>query len=168
MALVAISATFIGFLVVDPFGMRSAPTTTIPAVFAPTGVEADNPIVGAWTFDQDASSPGRDFTYIIFTSDGTVIDAEPTLDTYLGVWTATGPNTIEIVTFNQNITERDGLPQSRGRLTATFELDASGTSFTGSYEYKIVRPDGTPVVTLHGSSTGQKITMDWADATPTP
>jgi hypothetical protein len=117
---------------------------------------AGHPLVGTWLFS-DPSQPENVF-FIAFTSDGTLIQVEPSAGTGLGVWEATGPTTANL--YMQGVSTEEWF-EGTTTIRASIEVSADGTSLTAEYTVQFISSDGEDTGELGpGSITGTRVVVE--------
>jgi hypothetical protein len=104
---------------------------------APSG--AVHPLVGTWllTFPDE---PGAGPSLNSYTADGIAFQTDPLRGDAQGAWEATGERT---AVMNLLWVFYDGdVFQGTGRVRATFEVDATGDAFVGTFTDEFVAADG--------------------------
>jgi hypothetical protein len=121
---------------------------------------AGHPIVGAWLLDVDVNDPANPPALAIFHDDGTYLQAEPDGGNGVGVWEATGANSVALT---QLLHDQDETSNFAGTLMvrATIDIDESGDAWTAEYTLEFIGPDGTSSgETGPGTATAERIAVE--------
>lgn len=100
-----------------------------------------HPFVGTWILDTNADDPADAPEMSVVSADGGYISVDDEGATTLGVWEATGDQTANLTVSTPQLVE-DGTFGGTIILRAMIEVDPSGNSFTATYTFELVWPDG--------------------------
>jgi hypothetical protein len=123
-------------------GQLAAQDAATPEPMAQGAATEDHPLVGTWLADTDTEDESNGLELFTFHPDGSYISVEPEgYGTSLGIWEASGPTTANVTI----LAESDAVGADTGTLTirAAFEVSEDGSSFTASYTFEFIGPDGT-------------------------
>jgi len=182
----------VGYLAVGPLRPGPDQPSSLPAAVAPatpsaaaatpaaaTFSRAGHPVIGAWQWDYEPWSPGRNLSYAVFDADGTYVEYHDYPYVSIGTWRATGERTVELVEVRQ-------APRSLGfmfepdyavtqpavagnAITAwrTIEIDASGTALTATGYYEPRDGDGGVIARWEFGRSGLPLTATRLAPVPT-
>ena len=126
-------------------GAALAALALISLVAAPAALAQDpmtaagHPLVGAWLVDVNTADQNDPPARVIFSSDGTLIQVNPT-GAAIGVWEPTGERTGALTIAGESADAAGAL--STGTLRATVEVAADGQSWTAQATGEYIGPDG--------------------------
>lgn len=123
---------------------------------------AVHPIVGLWSWDiayMDRPDANLARSYTVFHADGTFVEANPFLEPGLGVWTATGERTADLLAFYH--TRGDGGGGRRKLVVAwgPVAVNDAGYGLTFDSFHELGALDGTVVGTGGQIETAVRITV---------
>jgi hypothetical protein len=136
---------------------------------------AGHPVIGTWSVEFEPAQPARVLVVITFHADGSMVWSHPFGGIGIGVWTATGAQTVDSMTKHQNISGTLG-ELTPGTVTSwsTFTVEEDDTlSERGVVE--VQTSDGTVVATFPHEPGNRFMrltvepppTLDPPEATPT-
>ena len=112
-----------------------------------------HPLVGTWVLDTNVDDPADAPEMIVVSADGGYISVDAEGATTVGVWEATGDWTANLTVSTPQLTN-DGSFGGTLVLRAEVEVDPSGNTFTATYTFELVWPDGARTGE-HGPGTAQ-------------
>jgi hypothetical protein len=126
---------------------------------------AGHPLVGTWIIDGRPDDPSSVPALTVFSSDGTVIDLDSEGFDGAGAWEATGPRSALLIFVSVVVPEGFA---GTSTIRAAVEVDETGASFAGEYNYTLVGADGTVLDSGPGSVLGTRITPEPVEAGGSP
>jgi len=120
-------------------------------------------IVGMWSFRMISGGQTADFGYQQWHSDGTELmnsggRAPATENFCMGVWRQVAPSKYHLNHLALSYDASSGTLNARVNIKEDVTLDASGTSYSGTFTIDVYDPNGTTVVARQsGQVTAQRV-----------
>jgi hypothetical protein len=129
---------------------------------------ATHPIVGAW-FVQNEPVDSAEVTYAIFHANGTYTDIHSIAGTGIGVWTATGDDTVAL-TFKAINTSFTAGEYRAGTVTVhgSYTVDADGQRYAGTYRVAVVDTAGITIGSFESTTSATRLVVEIDPASGTP
>jgi hypothetical protein len=125
-----------------------------------TAATAGHPIVGLWSWDLAHMNPTGARSYAIFHADGAYVEANPFLNTGVGVWQATGERTADLLIYYHDA----GTDAGGNRLNVVIAkgpvaVNEAGHTLTLLCTYEVKALDDAVVDSGAQTETATRITM---------
>lgn len=129
---------------------------------------SNHPIVGAWLV-QNEPIDSAEVTYAIFHADGTYTDIHSIAGPGIGVWTATGDDTVA-VTFKAINTSFTAGEYRAGTVTVhgSYTVDADGQRYAGTYRVAVVDVAGITLGNFGSTTSATRLVVELDQASGTP
>ena len=119
-----------------------------------------HPVVGLWCWDLAHMNPPGARSYAIFHADGTFVDANPFLNTGVGLWRPTGPRTADLLIYYHDAgTDAGGTRLNLVVARGPVEVDDAGNALTLLCSYEVKTLDGTVVDSGAQTEKATRITL---------
>jgi len=143
-----------------PLAISLLATVALVLGFAITSAQDASPdeaavhsLVGTWVLDTNVDDPADAPEMIVVSADGGYISVDAEGGTTVGAWEATGDWAANLTVSTPQLTN-DGSFGGTIVLRAEVEVDPSGNTFTATYTFELVWPDGAHTGE-HGPGTAQ-------------
>ncbi len=129
---------------------------------APAFADGGNKLIGSWQAVSVTDGSGDTNELLVsFHKDKTLVSTPPSngLSVAHGTWKKTGSRSFAstLIFF---IFDADGNANLRATNNSDYEVGQDGQTYTSAFETRIETLDGTPVATVTGTSTGQRIDVE--------
>jgi hypothetical protein len=154
---VVVLLTLIGAIALG--GHIAAQDASTPEPMAQAATEG-HPLVGTWLADTDTEDESESLEVFTFHAEGSFISVEAGGAAGLGAWEATGTTTANL-TLVEYDTDEDGANVGSVTIRAAIEVAEDGSSFTASYTFEFIDPDGTSTGEAGpGSASGTRLEVE--------
>jgi hypothetical protein len=141
-------------------GHLAAQDAATPEPMAQDTATAGHPLVGTWLADTDTDDESNALEVFTFHADGSFISVDAEGFAQLGAWETTGATTANLTLVIYE-TDEEGADAGSVTIRAAVEASDDGSSFTASYTFEFVGPDGTSTGEAGpGSASGTRLAVE--------